>query len=72
MAHQYLPDAGQVPHSTIDQRLPTAREKARLAMLAKGAPVAVSGARDDPEEALADLLRALEELGLIADGTTAS
>jgi len=70
MAHQYLPDAGQVSHTLIDQRLPTAREKARLATIARGAPVTVAGARDDPEGALANLLQALEELGLIVDGTT--
>ena len=72
MAHQYLPDAGQIPHTLIDQRLPTAREKAKLATIGKNAPVTVSGARDDPEGALADLLQALEDLGLIVDGTTAT
>ena len=70
MAHQYLPDAGQVPHAIIDQRLPTAREKARLGAIGKVAPVTVTGAREDPEAALANLLQALEELGLIVDSTT--
>lgn len=37
-----------------------------------GAPVEVSGARDETEGALADLLTALESLGLITDSTTAS
>jgi len=36
------------------------------------APVDVTGARDAPEEALANLLAALEELGLITDSTTAT
>ena len=37
-----------------------------------GTPAAVAGARDDPEEALANLLTALETLGLITDNTTAT
>ncbi|NBD36737.1 MAG: hypothetical protein GVY30_12175 [Chloroflexi bacterium] len=32
----------------------------------------VSGARDDPEAALANLLSAIENLGLITDSTTAT
>jgi hypothetical protein len=40
----------------IDERLP---------MIGKEAPASVTGARDDPQAAL-------EELALIADGTTAS
>jgi hypothetical protein len=35
-------------------------------------PVAVTGARDETEGALANLLTALESLGLITDSTTAS
>ncbi len=72
MGHQYLEGAGEIPHTVIDARLPTAKEKHRLATVTKGAPVTVSGARDDPEAALASLLSALEQLGLIADNTTAT
>jgi hypothetical protein len=52
-------------------KLPTDKEVALLRKLA-AAPKSVSGARDDPEAALADLLAALESLGLITDSTTAS
>ena len=56
-----------------DRRLPAEGEKAILADLASGgAPVEVTGARDDPEDALANLLTALETLGLITDSTTAT
>ena len=72
MDHHYLQGAGQVSHAAIDRRLPDEREKALLAGLALAAPETVSGARDDPEAALANLLAALEALGLIADDTTAS
>jgi hypothetical protein len=73
MDHHYLQGAGQIAHDTIDRRLPDEKEKALLAGLAAGgAPVTVAGARDDPEEALANLLSALEALGLIEDGTTAT
>jgi hypothetical protein len=72
MDHHYLQGAGQISHTTIDRRLPDEREKAILAALAAAAPVTVSGARDDPEGALAALLSALEALGLIADSTTAT
>ncbi len=50
--------------------LPTDAEKAILALVGRSAPVAVSGARDDPEQALANLLTALQTLGLITDTTT--
>ena len=72
MGHQYLEGAGQIPHATIDHRLPTDREKVLLAVLGRDAPETVSGARDNPEAALANLLAALESLGLITDSTTAS
>ena len=62
MDHHSLQGTGQVPHTAIDGRLPGEREKALLAGLAQ----------DDPEGALADLLAALEGLGLIVDGTTAT
>ena len=65
-AHTDLPDGGTIPHHEIDQRL---RQLDKLHQLA---PVAVTGARDDPEAALANLLAALQTLGLIADSTTAS
>ena len=71
IAHQDLPDAGEVTHQIIDRHLPDAREKALLIKL-RGAPESVSGARDDPEAALANLLAALEDLGLINDNTSAS
>ena len=72
MDHHYLQGAGQIAHATIDRRLPNERQKALLAALAQEAPVTVSGARDDPEAALANLLAALEALGLITDNTTAA
>jgi transposase len=72
MDHHNLQDAGQTTHAEIDRRLPGEREKALLATLAGSAPVTVSGARDNPEAALANLLTALETLGLIADNTTAT
>ena len=72
MDHHYLQGAGQISHPAIDRRLPDEREKAVLAALAQAAPVTVSGARDDAEGALAALLSALEELGLITDSTTAT
>jgi hypothetical protein len=72
MSHQLLPDAGHLTHTDIDLRLPTAAEKNLLAQIADNAPITVTGARDDPEEALANLLAALEALGLIVDNTTAS
>ena len=70
--HQDLDGAGQVPHHAIDDRLPTDTEKTRLATIAKSAPVSVSGARDESEGALKNLLTALAALGLISDNTTAS
>ena len=71
MQHQVLQGAGAVSHAEIDRRLPTDAEKVILAGVA-GAPEEVEGARDDPEGALANLLAALEALGLITDSTTAS
>ena len=70
MSHQYLEDAGQVPHSLIDQRLPTAKEKGKLATIGKSAPVSVGGSRGG-NAALANLLAALESLELINDNTSA-
>ena len=64
--HAQLPDAGSTPHWMIDNHL------RRLQDAIEHSPVTVSGARDTPEEALANLLAALETLGLITDSTTAS
>jgi hypothetical protein len=72
MNHADLPDAGYLPHHIIDAQLSTAAEKDKLATIAQNAPIDVTGARDDPEAALANLLAALETLGLITDSTTAS
>ena len=66
MAHTQLPDSGQIPHNIIDDAL------TKLADAIENAPLDVDGARDTPEEALANLLTALETLGLITDSTTAS
>jgi hypothetical protein len=72
MTHSQLPDAGRITHEHIDHRLPTAKEKGILRTIAENAPESVAGARDDPEAALANLLTALENLGLITDNTTAT
>jgi hypothetical protein len=72
MDHDDLQGAGQVSHTEIDRRLPDERQKALLAALAQAVPATVSGARDNPEGALANLLAALETLGLIVDSTTAT
>jgi hypothetical protein len=72
MNHRDLPDAGLNDHRTIDRHLPTPSEKGKLEVIDGNAPIAVTGARGDPEAALASLLRALEALGLISDSTTAS
>ena len=66
MDHADLPDGGLIAHHDIDRRLSKLDKMDRLA------PVAVTGARDDPEAALANLLVALASLGLITDSTTAS
>ena len=71
MDHQTLEGVGQTGHDEIDRRLPTETEKGILADLV-GAPISVTGARDDPEGALASLLAVLEGLGLIVDSTTAT
>ena len=71
MEHQALQGAGAIAHAEIDRRLPDDSEKVVLAGMA-GAPETVTGARDDPEGALKDLLAALEALGLITDNSTAS
>jgi hypothetical protein len=71
-SHADLPDAGSTPHHIIDDNLPNDTEKAILTTLREQAPVSVSGARNNPEAALADLLAALEVLGLITDNTTAT
>ena len=70
--HADLPDTGQTTHFEIDQRLPTQDEHGKLYTIASNAPTTVTGARDTPEEALANLLTALETLGLITDSTTAT
>ena len=67
-----LPDAGIEAHDQFDVRLPSNFEKERLILIGDNAPVEVTGARDTPEEALANLLTALETLGLITDSTTAT
>lgn len=71
--HSQLDGSGQQSHDTIDQLLPNDRQKDILNKLSlQTPPVTVSGARDDPEAALASLLNALDTLGLIDDTTTAS
>jgi hypothetical protein len=70
--HAYIDGAGQTAHHEIDNRLPSPGERDFLTELAGDAPASVSGARDDPEAALANLLAALDALGLITDNTTAS
>ena len=72
MRHQDLQDAGLLPHAAVDGRLPSDRAAKFLQDLEATAPAAVTGARDDPEAALANLLTALASLGLITDTTTAS
>ena len=73
MDHRDLIGAGQVEHTEIDRRLPTEKEKDILAdLVAGGLAIEVTGARDDPEAALANLLTALADLGLITDSTTAT
>ena len=71
MGHHYMPCAGSQDHHRVEALLPDDAEKAVLETLGQKAPKSVSGARDDPEGALKDLLAALESLGLISDGTTA-
>ena len=65
-------DQGLTEWDIVDDHIPTAREKGVLQVLGIEAPITISGARDTPEEALADLLQALEDLGLITDSTSAS
>lgn len=60
--HTDLPDAGRITHFEIDDILAKLRP----------APIDVTGARDTPEEALANVLQALHDLGLITDNTTAT
>lgn len=72
MSHKDLPDAGILPHRVIDERLPAHHEANLLRQVALSAPVDVTGERDDPETALANLLTALASLGLITDSTTAT
>jgi hypothetical protein len=70
--HDQLRGAGRNTHHRIDLYLPTSGEKSLLSVMATSAPVDVTGARDDPEAALANLLAALESLGLITDSTAAT
>jgi len=70
--HADLPDAGEITHRLIDRHLPTADEKDKLRTISEKARQEITGARDDPEQALANLLTALATLGLITDSTTAS
>jgi len=72
MRHTDLTESGHLTHPEIDLLLPTDYEKARLVIIGKNAPVTITGARDDPEQALANLLAALATLGLITDSTTAT
>ena len=72
MNHSDLPDSGILPHRVIDERLPQHHETNLLRTLALSAPIDITGARDDPEAALANLLTALVTLGLITDSTTAT
>lgn len=58
------------PAQDLSRLLPTDHEKAFLEQLTAQAPRTVSGARDDPEEALADLISELARLGLVKDSTT--
>ena len=60
--HSDLDDAGRVSHTELDN----------LAQELRPRPIEVTGARDNPEAALAILLAALQTLGLIKDSTTAS
>lgn len=60
--HDTLDDSGRVPHVEADALLQKLRNT----------PITVTGARDDAEAALANLLSALAELGLIVDSTTAT
>ena len=64
--HANLPDAGTVSHFALDDLAH------KLQACTDNLPIDVDGARDDPEEALANLLAALATLGLITDSTTAS
>lgn len=70
--HDRLRGAGRIKHDEIDLYLPSSVEKSLIQTLAGSAPVTVTGARDDPEAALANLLTALATLGLITDATTAT
>lgn len=70
--HANLTDAGTIPHHTIDERLPSADDKAHLETVSANVPINITGARDEPEAALANLLTALATLGLITDSTSAS
>ena len=72
MDHQQLEGAGQTGHAQIDNLLPTPAEKDILTdIAAQTPPVNVTGSRAG-NTALANLLAALEDLGLITDSTTAS
>ncbi len=66
MQHSQLPDAGRLSHFQIDDAL------AKLQEAIENAPLEVTGARNDSEQALRNLLAALETLGLITDSPTAT
>ena len=72
MKHSQLQGSGTKSHKVIDLRLPTQKQKTDLVTLSNSAPLDITGARDDPEAALANLLTALATLGLITDSTTAT
>ena len=72
MKHRQLLGSGTKTHKIIDLRLPSPKEKLDLSTIANNAPIDITGARDDPEAALANLLTALATLGLITDSTTAT
>jgi hypothetical protein len=61
-----------LPHSVIDERLPAHHEANLLRTLALTAPIDITGTRDQNFTALANLLTALQDLGLITDATTAT
>ena len=62
-----------IPHAITDNG-PADRNFRALDVAVEGltGAVSVTGARDDPEEALANLLTVLAGLGIITDDTTAT
>jgi len=62
----------RLPNTELDKRLPTTTANYILTTITTSAPVTVTGARDEPEGALKNLLIALANLGLITNSTTAT